>query len=392
MNHEASSFQRVNFGPYHPAVKGMLRFMLELEGELIQKSTCYPGFTHKGIEKALENKSLSHVQKVLKNTDQNFLTPYGFSYALALAVEKILNISPPLRGQFIRVMLAEMGRILSHLNQIACIAESIDFNLVSFWSLNLAETLDCLFEELHERHNLFLTPGGVTADLSNPLLKKIDSFMEEIQKKVSEIKSVLLNNAVFKLRTIQVGVVSEVEAISWGLSGPSLRASRVAWDLRRAQPYDVYDHLDFKIPVGTYGDSFERTAVRLEEILQSISIVQQCIDLLPGGEVCHHKIKRGTSSKERLHDSTEALICHSKLFSEGIHLPRSRTYISIEGSRGELGLFLSSNGSNTFDRVRLRTPGFFNLQLLESLLKGHAFSDLPTLLASFDIYSGEVDR
>src|SRR3989344_1413808 len=391
MNQDTSAFQRVNFGPYHPAIKGMLRFMLKLDGEAIQKNTCYVGFTHKGLEKVLEDKPLLQVQKILENADRNFLTPYGLSYALALGVEKILTLDPPIRGQFIRVMLAEMGRIVCHLNQIASIAESIDFNLISFWSLNLGEKLDSLFLEIRETHHVFLIPGGVTSDFPNDLLKKIKSTMKEIGKKVEDIKSALLNNAVFKLRTIQVGVLSEMEAISWGLSGPALRASRVAWDLRRTQPYDVYDRLEFKIPVGVHGDSFERTALCLEEMIQSVSIIEQCLDLLPQGEVCHPENKLKIPLKKRINHSMEALICHYKLFSEGAHLPPSRTYVEIEGARGEIGLFLSSNGSNAFDRVRVRAPSFFNLQALESLLKGYAFSDLPVLLASFDIYSAEVD-
>jgi NADH-quinone oxidoreductase subunit D len=389
---ESLSLQRVNFGPYHPSIKGMLRFMLELEGETIQKGTCYVGFTHKGIEKTLENKPLPHVQKILEKTDQNFLTPYGFSYAFSLAVEKMMNIKPPLRGQFIRVMLAELGRIACHLNQIASITESVDFHLVTFWSLNLVEELDSLFLELRETHHVSLVPGGITSDIPNTMLKKIDFFMKILEQKILHIHSALLTNAIFRLRTVQVGVISEVEAISWGLSGPSLRASRVGWDLRRMQPYDVYDRLAFKIPVGTHGDSFERTIIRTQEVTQSISIIKQCIDLLPGGNVFNREKKLLPPPKEFLNFSVSELIHHYKFFSEGIHFPKSRTYVSIEGARGETGLLLSSSGSNSFDRVRLRTPSFFNLQALESLVKGSSFSDLPILLSSFDIHSAEVDR
>lgn len=391
MNPDHIPLQRVNFGPYHPALKGMVRFMLELDGEIIQKNTCYPGFTHKGIEKLLENKPFLHVQKIIENVDQNFLTPYNFSYALVLAIERMLDKHPPVRGQFIRVMLAECGRILSHLHQIASIAESIDFGLVSSWSLNLVETLGGLLLEIQEGYKVHLIPGGVTTDLPVSLLRKISLFLDSSEKTIKEIKSALLGNVIFKLRTAQVGIISEMEAVSWGLSGPSLRASRVAWDLRRAQPYDVYPLLSFKIPLGVGGDSFDRTAVRIEEMIQSIFIVRQCIDLLPAGDICD----RGSltaPSKERLKESTEALIYHHKWFSEGAKLPASRLYVSVEGARGESGLFLSTKDGNTFDRVRLRTPGFFNLQTLESFLKGSYFSDLPTLLASFDIYSAEVDR
>lgn len=360
MNYNSVTLQRVNFGPYHPALKGMLRFMLELDGETIQKNTCYPGFTHKGIEKILENKPFLHVQKIIENIDQNFLTPHNFSYALSLSLEKMLDIHPPLRGQFLRVIVAELGRILGHSHQIASIAESIDFALIDCWSLNLVETLSELLQDIQEEHRIFLIPGGVTADFSSGLLKKLIIALKDIEEKINRIKPSLLNNAVFKLRTIQVGSISEIEAVSWGLSGPSLRASGVAWDLRRAQPYDVYSRLSFKIPLGAVGDSFDRTAVRIEEIIQSIFIIRQCVHLLPSGEVCDQS-KSIMPPKDRLKESTEALIYHHKLFSEGIRFPRSRVYRSIEGARGESGVFLSSKGGSLFDRVRLRTPGFFNL-------------------------------
>ena len=389
---ESLTFQRVNFGPYHPAVKGMLRLVLELEGEVIQKGTCYAGFTHKGLEKILENKTFFQAQKIIENTDQNFATPYNFSYAFALGMEKLAQTEAPVRGQFIRVMLAELGRIFCHLNQTVAIAESVDFHLVTFWALNLVEELEALFTELRDVHQIDIIPGGVSGDLSVVLAQKIQSLMTAVEEKVEHMKEMLLNNAIFKLRATQVGVVSEVEAISWGLSGPALRASRGAWDLRRAQPYDVYDRLSFKIPVGSQGDSFERTAVRLEEILQSISIVKQCTELMPEGDFFSSQSNLVPPSKETLGLSTEAMIHHYKFFTEGPRLPHARTYVSIEGARGEVGLFLSSDGSSMFDRVRLRTPGFFNLQALESLVKGHVFSDLPILLSSFDIYSAEVDR
>lgn len=386
-----TSYQRVNLGPYHPSVKGMLRLVLELEGESIQKGIFYVGLTHKGLEKTLQNKTFPQIQKIIENTDQNFLTPHTFSYAFALGIERLLQAEPPLRGQFIRVMLAELGRIYCHLNQIAAMAESVDFYLVTFGALNLVEELDALFMDLRA-HGVAIIPGGVSADISSSLSKKIDSLIEELKKKVGYIRSILLNNSIFKLRATQVGVISEVEAISWGLAGPCLRASRGAWDLRRAQPYDVYDRLAFKVPVGTQGDSFERTAVRLEEVFQSISIIEQCLELMPAGDVFCHDKGLVPPSKEMVNCSTEATIHHYKFFSEGLRFPASRTYVSVEGARGEVGLFLSSAGGNTLDRVRLRTPGFFNLQALESLMKGHAFSDLPILLSSFDIYSAEVDR
>ncbi|MFN7662249.1 MAG: hypothetical protein ACK5PQ_00775 [Alphaproteobacteria bacterium] len=387
------SVQRVNFGPYHPSIKGMVRFVLELEGETIQKGTCYAGFTHRGLEKILEAKPFIKVQKILENADKNFLTPFSFSYAFALGMETLQKEQAPVRGQFSRVILAELGRIFCHLNQIAAISESIDFHLISSWALNLVEELDGLFIALSDTHKVHIVPGGISAELSLKLLQEIRALSQKINQDVSRIKNALLHNAIFKLRATQVGVVSEVEAMAWGLSGPILRASRIGWDLRKAKPYDIYTLLDFKIPVGAQGDSFERTAVRIEEIFQSVSIICQCVELMPReGEVnsFYNAQQQGCKGKGL---STEAMITHYKFFTGSVPLKSGQPYVAIEGARGELGLFLSYHeGMNTFDRVRLRTPSFFNLQTLEALIKGHMFSDLPLLFNSFDIYSAEVDR
>jgi NADH-quinone oxidoreductase subunit D len=388
----STASQQVNFGPCHMAIKGMMRLVLELDGETVLNGMAHMGFTHRGLEKSLEDKNVGQVCKILENVDQNFSISYGSVYAFVLSIERALDVSPPLRGQFIRVLLAEMGRISCHLSQIAHMAQSIDFNLISSWALNLEEELGSFLSKTGGEAFISFVPGGASSDLSKSFLKSAPNFLKKLEKKSQDIRSGLLNHAIFKLRTVRVGTVSSIEAISWGLSGPALRASQVAWDLRRSQPYDVYEKLDFKIPVGKHGDSFDRTSICLEEIFQSIEIVRQCLEFLPEGDFCIKNSKISPPSKEELKSSTEALIHHYKLFSEGVRLPKDQIYNAIESARGELGIFVSSKGGCSFDRVRLRTPGFFNMQAIESLIKGHNFSDLSVILASFDIYSSEVDR
>ena len=382
----------LNFGPQHPAAHGVLRLVLELDGEVVERADPHIGLLHRGTEKLIENKT--YIQALPYFDRLDYVSPMCQEHAYSLAVERLLNIEVPLRGQYIRVLFSEITRILNHILNLTTFALDVGAMTPFLWLFEEREVMMEFYERVSgsRLHSAYFRPGGVHRDLPDGLTDDISAFCKRFPKQIDDLEKLLETNRIFRQRSVDVGRINKQEALDKGFSGPCLRASGVEWDLRRNQPYDCYGEIDFKIPVGTNGDCFERFLIRVEEMRQSLFIIEQCLKKLPSGECISADPRIVPPKRNQMKSSMESLINHFKLFTEGFHVPEGETYTCVEAPKGEFGVYLVSDGSNRPYRCKIRAPGFSFLQATEFLSKGHMLSDLVAIIGSLDIVFGEIDR
>ena len=382
----------LNFGPQHPAAHGVLRLVLEMDGEVIDRADPHIGLLHRGTEKLIENKT--YLQAVPYFDRLDYVAPQNQEHAFALAVERLANMEVPPRAQYIRVLYAEIGRILNHILNITAYAMDVGAMTPMLWAFEHREMLMEFCERASgaRLHMAYFRPGGVAQDLPAGLLDDISSWANDYPKMIDELEGLLTDNRIFKQRTVDVGIVSAEQANDWAFSGPNLRASGVAWDLRKSQPYDVYEKMDFDIPVGKNGDCYDRYLVRMYEMRESLKIIHQCVKEIPPGPISTDNNKVTPPSREEMKHSMEALIHHFKLYTEGYHVPEGETYTAVEAPKGEFGVFLVSDGTNKPYRCKIRAPGFAHLQALDMMSSGHMLADVVANIGSIDVVFGEIDR
>lgn len=382
----------MNFGPQHPAAHGVLRMVMEMDGEVVRRVDPHIGLLHRGTEKLIEYKTYTQAIPYFDRLD--YVSPMCQEHAFVLAVEKLLGLEVPLRGQYIRVMFDEITRILNHLLNIPAYAMDVGAITPFLWVFEQRELLMEFYERVSgaRLHAAYYRPGGVHQDLPAGLLDDLWAWSEKFPKVVDDMEGLLTNNRIFKQRLVDVCPVSAEDAIAWGFTGPVLRASGVPWDLRKSQPYMVYDRMEFDIPVGKHGDCYDRYLVRVAEMRESLKIVQQCIKQMPGGPASSTDHKVTPPSRGEMKHSMEALIHHFKLYTEGYHVPAGETYTAVEAPKGEFGVYLVSDGTNKPHRCKIRAPGFPHLQAMDFLCKGYMLADSVAILGSLDIVFGEIDR
>ncbi|MBP7710713.1 MAG: NADH-quinone oxidoreductase subunit D [Rickettsiales bacterium] len=382
----------INFGPQHPAAHGVLRLILEMDGEIITRADPHIGLLHRGTEKLIEHKS--YLQAVPYFDRLDYVSPMCQEHAYALAVEKLLGCNIPLRAQYIRVLFSEITRILNHIMAVTTQALDIGAMTPLLWMFEEREKMMGFYEKVSgsRMHAAYIRPGGVHQDLPDGLLEEIADFAAKFPKYVDDLESLLTENRIFKQRMVEVGIVSKEQALDWGFTGPMIRGSGIAWDLRKSQPYEVYGELDFDVPVGKNGDSYDRYLIRVEEMRQSIRLIKQCIEKMPEGPVTTDDTRIAAPKRSEMKHSMEALINHFKLYTEGYRVPAGETYAAVEAPKGEFGVYLISDGSSKPHRCRVRAPGFAHLQGLEFMVKGHMLADVVTVISTQDIVFGEVDR
>lgn len=382
----------VNFGPQHPAAHGVLRLMLEMKGETVVRADPHVGLLHRGTEKLIETKTYLQALPYFDRLD--YVSPMCQEHAFALAVEKLMGVEVPLRGQYLRVLFAELSRLLNHLLNVTTFALDVGAMTPFLWAFEKREAMMEFYERASgsRMHAAYFRPGGVAMDVPQELLDDIGRFAQDFPRLIDDMMTVLTDNRIFKQRTVDIGVVSQEEALAWSFSGPMLRGSGLAWDLRKEQPYDVYEHMEFDIPVGKKGDCYDRYLVRMMEMLESLKIINQCLTHMPDGPVKCLDRKLSPPPRAELAQSMEALIHHFKLYTEGYHVPAGETYTCVEAPKGEFGVYLVSDGSNKPYRCKIRAPGFAFMQAMDFMAKGHMLADVSAILGSMDIVFGEVDR
>ena len=382
----------LNFGPQHPAAHGVLRLVLEMDGEVVERADPHIGLLHRGTAKLIEHKT--YLQAVPYFDRLDYVSPMCQEHAFALAVEKLLGIRPPPRGQYIRVLYAEITRLLNHLLNISAFALDVGAMTPLLWWFEEREVLMEFYERVSgaRLHAAYFRPGGVHRDLPVGLEDDIAEFIERFPEMINDVEHLLTENRIFKQRTVDIGVATAEQAMDWGFSGPMLRASGVPWDLRKSEPYDVYGQMDFDVPIGKNGDCYDRYLIRVEEMRQSLRIMKQCLEQLPEGPVHIEDPKITPPKRADMKTSMEALIHHFKLYTEGYHVPPGETYTAVEAPKGEFGVYLVSDGTNKPYRCKIRAPGFAFMQATEFLGKGHMLADLVAIVGSMDIVFGEIDR
>ncbi|MDC0954281.1 NADH-quinone oxidoreductase subunit D [Pelagibacteraceae bacterium] len=382
----------LNFGPQHPAAHGVLRLILELDGEVIERADPHIGLLHRGTEKLIEHKTYTQAVPYFDRLD--YVAPMNQEHAFAMAVEKLLKIEVPIRAQYIRVVFCEIGRILSHILNITTQALDVGALTPSLWGFEEREKLMVFYERVSgsRLHANYFRPGGVHIDLPTGLADDIYKFCETFPNVINDLETLLTDNRIFKQRNVDIGIVSKQEALDYGFSGVMLRGSGVPWDLRKSNPYECYNEFDFKIPVGKNGDCYDRYLCRIEEMKESISIMKQALQKIPEGPVMTADTKVGPPKRKEMKMSMEALINHFKLYTEGYHVPKGEVYAAVEAPKGEFGVYLVSDGSNKPYRCKIKAPGFTHLQAMNYMIKGHMLADVPAVLGSMDIVFGEVDR
>ena len=382
----------LNFGPQHPAAHGVLRLILELDGEVVEHADPHIGLLHRGTEKLIENKT--YIQALPYFDRLDYVAPMNQEHAFALAIEKILNIEVPIRAQFIRVLFCEIGRILSHILNITTQALDVGALTPSLWGFEERETLMTFYERASgsRLHANYFRTGGVHQDLPRGLNEDIAKFCQNFPKIINDLETLLTDNRIFKQRNVDIGIVSKQDALDYSFSGVMLRGSGIPWDLRKSQPYECYDQLDFKIPIGKNGDCYDRYLCRIEEMKESVNIINQCLVKMPTGPIKSLDGKISPPPKKELKESMEALIHHFKLFTEGYRVKKDEIYVAVEAPKGEFGVYLISDGSSKPYKCKIRAPSFSHLQAMDYLIKGHMLADVPALLGSMDVVFGEIDR
>ena len=382
----------INFGPQHPAAHGVLRLILEMDGEVVERADPHIGLLHRGTEKLIEYKTYMQALPYFDRLD--YVSPMCQEHAFALAVEKLLGVTVPERGMWIRTLFAEITRVLNHLLNLTTYALDVGAITPALWAFEEREKL----MEFHEAasgarlHANYFRPGGVAKDLPAGLEQKIAEWAETFPKFIDDLETLLTSNRIWKQRTVDIGILSAEDALAWGFSGPCLRASGVPWDLRKSQPYDMYEQVEFKIPVARNGDCYDRYLIRVAEARESVRIIQQCLAKMRPGPVKVQDNKITPPSREKMKRSMEALIHHFKLYTEGYHVPAGATYTAVESPKGEFGVYLVADGSNRPYRCKIRATGFAHLQATETMAKRHMLADAVAIIGSLDIVFGEIDR
>jgi len=394
MNESAPKIKNLslNFGPQHPAAHGVLRLVLEMDGEVVERADPHIGLLHRGTEKLIEYKTYLQALPYFDRLD--YVSPMAQEHAYVLAVERLLGLEVPPRAQAIRVLFDEITRILNHLLNVPAFAMDVGAMTPMLWAFEEREKLMNFYERVSgaRLHACYYRAGGVHQDLPAGLTDDILAWADRFPKIVDDIDALLTDNRIFRQRTVDIGKVSAEDAQDWGFSGPMLRGSGIAWDLRKAQPYDGYENYEFDIPVGKNGDCFERYLVRMEEMRQSLKIIRQAIARMPGGPVMVEDNKVAPPKRAEMKRSMEALIHHFKLYTEGYHVPAGEAYAAVEAPKGEFGVYLVADGTNRPYRCKIRAPGFAVLQASEFMCKGHMLADLVAIIGSMDVVFGEVDR
>jgi NADH-quinone oxidoreductase subunit D len=382
----------MNFGPQHPAAHGVMRLVLEMDGEVIERADPHIGLLHRGTEKLIEYKT--YLQAVPYFDRLDYVSPMSQEHAFALAVEKLMGIKAPPRAQYIRILFAEITRILNHLLNICTMGLDVGAVTPFLWGFEERERLMEFYERVcgARLHAAYFRPGGVSFDLPAGLAEDILAFCDSFPKTIDDIEELLTENRIFKQRTVDIGAATREDALDWSFSGPMLRASGVAWDLRRSQPYDAYGQIEFDVPVGKNGDCYDRYLVRIEEMRQSVRIMRQAIAGMPGGPFKLDDRKISPPPRAEMKRSMEALIHHFKLYTEGYHVPAGETYTVVEAPKGEFGVYLVSDGTNRPYRCKIRPPSFAFLQAIDFMARGHMLADVVAIIGSLDIVFGEIDR
>ena len=382
----------VNFGPVHPAAHGVLRLLLDLDGEVVERADPHIGLLHRGTEKLIEHKT--YLQAIPYFDRLDYVAPMNQEHAFALAIEKLIGAEVPKRGQYIRVLFAEIGRLLSHLLNVTTSAMDVGAMSPITWGFDEREKLLDFYEEVSGSrfHAAYFRAGGVHKDLPDGLLQKIYDFCLSFPKALDDIETMLTENRIFKQRNVDIANITKDEAIDNGFSGFILRSTGIPWDLRKSQPYDSYQDFDFQIPVGKNGDCYDRYLCQIAEMRESIKIMLQCIENMPDGEVINQDAKIAAPKRGDMKTSMEAIIHHFKFFTEGFQVPAGEIYTAVEAPKGEFGVYLISDGTSRPYRCKIRAPGFAHLAAFNLLTKGHLLADVPAILGSIAVVFGEVDR
>jgi len=391
LNRELKSFT-INFGPQHPAAHGVLRLILELEGEIVKRADPHIGLLHRATEKLIEHKT--YIQALPYFDRLDYVSMMAQEHTYSLAVEKIAGVKIPRRAQVIRVIFAEVTRILNHLLAVGCHSMDVGAMTPFLWAFEEREKLMEFYERVSgaRMHAAYIRPGGVSLDLPLGFLDDLYLFIEQFNVRLDEIEEMLTGNRIWKERLVDIGIVSAKKAVDWGFSGVMLRGSGLPWDLRKSQPYEIYSELNFSVPVGSIGDCYDRYLIRIEEMRQSLSLIQQAMDKLETGPIKSTNYKITPPSRSEMKTSMEAVIHHFKMYTEGIALNYGETYSATEAPKGEFGVYLISNNSEKPYRCKIKAPGFGHLQALNDMSKGHMIADVVTIIGTQDIVFGEVDR
>ena len=382
----------INFGPQHPAAHGVLRLVMDLDGERVERVDPHIGLLHRGTEKLIEHKT--YLQSVPYFDRLDYVSPMNQEHAFALAVERMLGIEVPKRGQYIRMLYCEIGRILNHLMNVCTQALDVGALTPITWGFEEREKLMIFYERAcgARLHAAYFRPGGVHQDLPQDLLDDIDAFCDHFLTVLDDIEGLLTNSRIFKQRNVDIGVVTQEDVMNWSMSGVMARSAGLAWDLRRSQPYEAYSDMEFSVPVGKNGDCYDRYVMRMDEMRESVKIMRQCIANMPDGPVSSQDGKIVPPKRAEMKQSMEALIHHFKLYTEGYHVPEGEVYAAVEAPKGEFGVYLVGDGSNKPYRCKIRAPGFAHLHALDYLSRDHMLADVSAILGSLDIVFGEVDR
>ncbi len=382
----------INFGPQHPAAHGVLRMVLDLDGEVVTRVDPHIGLLHRGTEKLIEHKTYMQAMPYLDRLD--YVAPMNQEHAFVLAIERLLGVEVPKRGQYIRVLYSEIGRILNHLLNVTTQAMDVGAMTPPLWGFEEREKLMVFYERAcgARLHANYFRTGGVHQDLTPELLEDIHEWCKHFPKVLDDIEGLLTENRIFKQRNVDIGVVNREEAEMFGMSGVMLRSTGVHWDLRRSQPYECYDELDFKVPVGKNGDCYDRYVMRMEEMRQATHIMVQCIEKMPSGPHVTEDHKVTPPTRGEMKKSMEALIHHFKLYTEGYHVPAGQAYAAVEAPKGEFAVYLVADGTNKPYRCKFRAPSYAHLQAMDYISRGHMVADVSAILGSLDIVFGEVDR
>jgi len=382
----------INFGPQHPAAHGVLRLILELDGEIVERVDPHIGLLHRGTEKLIEYKTYAQALPYFDRLD--YCSPMCMEHSFVLAIEKLMGLEIPLRAQYIRTMMAELTRIKNHMLNLGAHIMDVGAMTPNLWLFELREDLMQFYERASgaRMHANYFRVGGVREDLPEKLYADISDWLDNRLYLFEDAISLVADNRIFKQRNVDIGIVSKEDAIRWGFSGPMIRASGIPWDIRRSQPYEVYDRMDFEIPVGTNGDCYDRFMVRVEEVRQSVRIIRQCLKELPPGPVGTENQKVFPPKRAEMKTSMEALIHHFKLYSEGFHVPQGEVYVATESPKGEFGVYLVADGTNRPYRCKIRPTAFSHLQAMDFMMKGHMLADTTAVLSAIDVVFGECDR
>ena len=382
----------LNFGPQHPAAHGVLRLVLEMDGEVIERTDPHIGLLHRGTEKLIEYKTYAQAVPYFDRLD--YVAPQNQEHAFVLAAEKLLGVQVPKRGQYIRVLFSEIGRILNHLLNVTSYAMDVGAMTPMLWGFEERERLMEFCEGVSgaRLHMNYYRVGGVAFDMPDSMGPDINDWAENFTVFIDDLETLLTENRIFKQRTVDIGVINAEQCYDWGFSGPNIRASGVPWDLRKAQPYDAYAEMNFDIPVGKHGDCYDRYLVRMLEMRESLKIIRQCLEKMPDGPCKSEDHKITPPDRVDMKQSMESLIHHFKLFTEGMRIPAGETYTAVEAPKGEFGVFLIADGTNKPYRCKIRAPGFAHLQAMDFLSRGHMLADAVANIGSIDVVFGEIDR